>query len=44
MWTKGTFQKSELAGPTIAEPVILTMKQAFSKSFAEQKISFLHTT
>ena len=31
--TKGAFYLSELAGRTIARPVILTMKSAFSKVF-----------
>ena len=31
--TPGTFQKSELAGRTMAGPDILAMKQAFSKRF-----------
>ena len=31
--TKGAFYLSELAGRTIARPVILTMKSAFSKNF-----------
>ena len=31
--TKGAFQKSELAGRTMAGQVILTKKNAFSKRF-----------
>ena len=34
--TNGTFHLSELAGRTIARPVNLTMKSAFSKGFAEK--------
>ena len=30
---EGAFQKSELAGRTMAGPVILKMKSTFSKSF-----------
>ena len=41
--TKGAFQKSELAGQTMAEAVIFTIKQAFSKSFCWKTISFVHS-
>ena len=34
--SKGAFHLSELAGRTIAGPVILTMKVAFSDGFAEK--------
>ena len=38
----GAFQKSELAGRTMVEPVILNMKQPFSKSFCRKTIFFVH--
>ena len=41
--TQGTIHLSELAGQTIAWPVSLKMKQAFSKSFCWKTISFVHT-
>ena len=39
----GAFQKSEMIGRTIARPVILTMKSAFSRGFCWKTISFLYT-
>ena len=36
----GAFQKSELIGWTIAGPVVLTMKNVFSKSFCWNTISY----
>ena len=41
--TKDAFQKSELAGRTMAGPVILKTKKAFSKSFWRKAISFVYT-
>ena len=38
---KDAFQKSELAGRTMAGPVILKTKKAFSKSFWRKAISFV---
>ena len=40
--TKGAFHLLELASRTISEPVILTMKSAFSKGFCWRTISFLY--
>ena len=40
---KDAFQKSELAGRTMAGPVILKTKKAFSKSFWRKAISFVYT-
>jgi len=41
--TKSAFHLTELVGRTIALPVSLKMKQAFSKSFGWKTISFVHT-
>ena len=41
--SKGAFHLLELAGRTIAGPVILTMNSAFSEGFCWKTISFLHT-
>ena len=40
--TKGAFQKSELAGRTMAGPDILAVKYTFSKKFCWKTISFVH--
>ena len=40
---EGRFRSLELAGRTIAGPVILTMNSAFSEGFCWKTISFLHT-
>ena len=40
---KDAFQKSELAGRTMAGPVILKTKKPFSKSFWRKAISFVYT-
>ena len=37
------FQKSELAGRTMAGPVILKTKKPFSKIFWRKAISFVYT-
>ena len=39
---KGAFQKSELAGRTMARPDILAMKQAFFKRLCWKTISFVY--
>ena len=41
--SKGAFHLLELAGRTIAGPVILTMNSAFSEGFCWKTISFPHT-